>query len=352
MIFKQVNIDPNIISFFRENLNCLSSLEQINELIYNVCGINNFFLSAEETKELKEKIKQDFSIVEESGRREYGDFQTSEYLSTKIVQYLNNKYFDPEFVLEPTCGKGNFIISCLKYYKNIKKIIGIEIYQPYIWEAKLKILNYYINNSREQIPEIEIIHANVFDFPFDKISKDTIDLETLIIGNPPWVTNSELSAISSKNLPLKSNFKKYSGLDAITGKGNFDIGEYISLLILKNFANHNGYFSFLIKNSVVKNILHDQVQNNYKISDIEKLTIDSKKEFNVSVDACLFLCRLNQKPQYSCKVYNFYSLKKYTTLGWHNKFFIYQLRIIKKQKTLKANHNSFGGKVLNTIAQE
>jgi len=38
--------------------------------------------------------------------------------------------------------------------------------------------------------------------------------------NPPWVTNSQLSALNSNNLPAKSNFKQAKGIDAITGKQN------------------------------------------------------------------------------------------------------------------------------------
>lgn len=335
MKFKQVNIEPDIITFFKDNLDYLSSITQINSLIYKICGINNFFLYADETDELKTKIEQEFSIVEEPERREYGDFQTNKNLSDKIVHYIKSKNFEPEFILEPTCGKGNFIISCLKYNPSIKKIIGIEIYQPYAWETKFNILKYFIINSRKIIPEIEIIHANVFDFPFDKVSNETNHLKTLIIGNPPWITNSELGTISSNNLPQKANFKKHNGFDAITGKGNFDIGEYISLIILNNFTNHDGYFSFLMKNSVLKNIIHDQAQNNYKIADIEKLTIDSKKEFNVSVDACLFLSKLNQNPQYTCTVSNFYNLEKYTTLGWHNRIFVYSVKDYEEAKDIE-----------------
>src|SRR4030065_430691 len=85
----------------------------------------------------------------------------------------------------------------------------------------------------------------------------------LIIGNPPWVTNAELSSLNSGNLPLKSNFKSYNGLEAITGKGNFDIGEYIILMMLNSFAKHCGYMAMLAKNSVIKNVIYDLPKNNY-----------------------------------------------------------------------------------------
>ena len=119
-------------------------------------------------------------------------------------------------------------------------------------------------------PTIEIIHADIFEFHFQQLSKQTESLKTLIIGNPPWVTNAELGSLHSKNLPKKSNFKKHNGIDAITGKGNFDIGEYISLHLLTTFQNHNGLFSFLVKNTVVKNILTEQKKQQFKINEIEK----------------------------------------------------------------------------------
>ena len=43
----------------------------------------------------------------------------------------------------------------------------------------------------------------------------------LVIGNPPWVTNSAMGLLGGSNLPSKSNFQRLRGLDAITGKSNF-----------------------------------------------------------------------------------------------------------------------------------
>ncbi|MBS3742673.1 MAG: hypothetical protein KGY74_11185 [Candidatus Cloacimonetes bacterium] len=335
MKFKEIYIDDNVVSFLKENIKQLSSLEKANWFMYKSCGVKLFFESENEVKELEESIIEYNYKVEESLRREFGDFQTNEALVNKILNYVLEKKINPEFLLEPTCGKGNFIIHSLKKIKSLKKIIGIEIYQPYVWETKFRILNLFLEHKIENKPDIEIIHTNVFNFNFERLAKNTKDLKTLIIGNPPWVTNSELGQISSTNLPPKSNFKKQNGFDAITGKGNFDIGEFISLMILNNFSNHNGYFGFLIKNSVLKNIIYDQNRNNYKINDIEKLVIDSKKEFNVSVDSCLFLSKLNQIPQYTCQVIDFYSLNKYTTFGWYKNAFVYSITDYKNSKDIE-----------------
>lgn len=214
-------------------------------------------------------------------------------MATNITLLLVNKNISPKIVIEPTCGKGSFILACLRTFKSIEKIVAVEIFKTYIWETKFNILQYFIEQPNVKKSEIEIFHFNVFDFDFKQISKAYLFDEILIIGNPPWVTNAKLSSLESVNLPSKSNFKNHSGLDAITGKGNFDIGESITLMMLDAFQNSTGHLAFLVKNSVVKNIIFYQKQRYFKISDLQKLTIDCKKEFNVSVEASLFLCKLN-----------------------------------------------------------
>ena len=104
-------------------------------------------------------------------------------------------------------------------------------------------------------------------------------------------------------------------IEAITGKGNFDIGEYILLRMLKCFDKHNGAIAFLIKNSVIKNIIQDQQRNKFRISQSEKMNIDSKREFKVSVNACLFVTHLNFEPDFTCKEFDFYSRETHTIFG-------------------------------------
>lgn len=325
MIYFEEHITDSTLEFFQKNLKTLLDFSQTNKLVKKVCGINAFFTSQEEATELLEKLKENRSVVSEPNRREYGDFQTNENLAEQVAKYVFNKRNNFEFVLEPTCGKGNFILASIKQSNSLKKIVGVEIYQPYVWETKFKILDYYLISKETNKPEIDIIHGNAFEFNYKQLAESTSDLKTLIIGNPPWVTNSELGSIDSKNLPQKSNFKKHSGFDAITGKGNFDIGEYISLIMLKSFENHNGTFAFLIKNSVAKNLIQDQKRNCFKISQSEKLNIDSKKEFNVSVNACLFLTQLNTEPDFTCKELDFYSQEQLTTFGWYKEKFVYSI---------------------------
>jgi hypothetical protein len=100
----------------------------------------------------------------------------------------------------------------------------------------------------------------------------------------------------------------------MTGKGNFDIAEFITLMMIETFQKINGNVALLVKNSVVKNILFDQVNKKYPISELEKLCIDSKKEFNVSVEACLFSCNLNSKSEFECSEFDFYTQNELRTI--------------------------------------
>ncbi|NPV37817.1 MAG: hypothetical protein HPY78_00905 [Brevinematales bacterium] len=331
----EVNISYKVVDLLSKKLSRITCFETANELLVDTFNINNFFNSQEEYDLFKEAMSSAQNIVSEPDRTEYGDFQTNQNLAKSVTKFLKTqKKINPKLVIEPTCGKGNFIVAALSSFKEIKKIIGVEIYKPYTWETKFNIIDYYISNPSVRKPKIEIFHCNVFDFDFSSLVNESIE-EVLILGNPPWITNSKLSSLQSGNLPQKSNFKKYNGFDAITGKGNFDIGEYITLMMFEAFQNTKGYLAFLLKSSVIKNIVFDQYNTKYKISKIEKFTIDSKKEFNVSVEASLFFCKLNTQPEYTCAEFDFYKPTQNTKkFGWVMDKFVSDIELYQKSSNI------------------
>lgn len=319
----EANISYQVADFLNQSLQSIISFDKANEIMHSNFGIKDFFAENEELEILKELISDSNNILEEPDRAEYGDFQTNPDLANKAILYLKSKNILPEIIVEPTCGKGNFIIASLKHFNNIQYVFGIEIYKPYVWETKFSIMKYYLENPQDSKPEILISHCSVFDFDFKPIEKKFSNKSILIVGNPPWVTNSKLGSLNSSNLPKKTNFKNHSGLDAMTGKGNFDIAEYITLMMLNTFQAMNGQLLLLVKNSVIKNIVFDQLKNQYKIASLEKQSIDSKKEFDVSVEASLFCCKLNSTPELNCTEFNFYNKMKFgQTFGWLNEKFV------------------------------
>jgi hypothetical protein len=279
---------------------------EVNEQLQQVCGIINFFDNEDDFSHVKNEIKMYKGVVCDSNRSDYGDFQTPIYLSNAICSMLLSSGISPELVVEPTCGKGSFIVSALKYFPTIQYVLGVEIYKEYVYRSKFSILDFFLSNKDRLVPRIEIRHQNVFEFNFDIYRQILNNKKVLVLGNPPWVTNAMLGSLESSNVPVKSNFKKHNGFDAITGKGNFDIAEYITLMVIKEFSRYNGHLALLLKNSVIKNIIFDQQRNQYRISSPKKFKIDAKQEFNASVEASLFFCQFNSDSDYQCTEMDFY----------------------------------------------
>ena len=195
----------------------------------------------------------------------------------------------------------------------LEDIYGIEIFKPYLDVLKDRLQKF--GKSLDGI-NIHLYHENVFDFDFRRITERINGRVVLAIGNPPWVTNSKLCEIGSDNLPVKTNFKKVKGLEAITGKGNFDIAEYICIQLIEKFAAENVYFAFLLKNSVIKNLVYEQKAGKASLSDIAQYNIDAQKEFNVSVAAALLSMRLFGGHERICQVFDFYTKTLLNRFGW------------------------------------
>lgn len=314
MILFEVDISNTSLQFLRRNHLALKSIETANRLLEMECGIKGFFTDDANLFQIAECI--DTNDMASESRAEYGDYQTNYALAFQIVENLKRRGANPRIVIEPTCGKGNFLLASLHSFNHLDIIYGIEIQDQYVWQTKFNILDFFLNNPNKEKPEIHIVSSSIFEFDYRTIKDVIKDNEIMIIGNPPWVTNASLSVLHSKNLPTKSNFKRYKGIDAMTGKGNFDIAEYITIDLLKNFGSCKGHMAFLVKNTVIKNILYDLPKLKLPIADIGKQNIDSKKEFGVNVDASLFFCQLNQNTELRCTESDFYTKKIIGAFGW------------------------------------
>ena len=215
-------------------------------------------------------------------------------MTDKICLTVKNTLnFEPDIILEPTYGIGNFIISSIEIFPNLKKIYGVEINKEFAWWFKRSLLEKFLNTNKK-LPKICLYTENIFAHEFDlNFCNNTQKL--LIIGNPPWVTSTELSSLLSTNIPEKSNFKKFSGLDAMTGKSNFDLGEYIIIQLLNIFPKKTGKLVILCKRTVAINLVKELPNCSYNIGDIKIIPIDAQKIFNRSVDAVLLIADLGKK---------------------------------------------------------
>jgi hypothetical protein len=227
---------------------------------------------------------------------EFGDFQTPAQLSRQICTLVQSLGIRPQSVIEPTCGKGSFVIACLEAFDSIKQIIGIDINKEYLSELNDKLL------SRTDVT-VTLYDMDIFAARWDSLFSGLTE-PLLIIGNPPWVTNSALGAMDGTNLPIKKNFEEYSGLDAITGKANFDISQWIITHFCEWIQNRDALLAMLCKTSVARRVLRHVWRNNLQLSEICMYLIDAKRHFGASVKACLLLCKsgARQNPR-RCLVY-------------------------------------------------
>ncbi|MBE5858663.1 MAG: methyltransferase [Butyrivibrio sp.] len=211
-------------------------------------------------------------------KKEFGDYQTPEDFACAVCEYLcNDLNIQPKYIIEPTAGIGNFIKASLKTFVDSESIVGIEVNEE------------YCDICRSSIPsnKVKIECSNFFGYDLSDFAKHGD--QTLVVGNPPWATNSELNF----NLPEKVNFKRLSGTDAITGASNFDICEYIILQLIDAFKDTNAIIAMLCKTSVARNVLQELNRTKTKAEYVKMVNFNSAKVFGISASACLLVVKLS-----------------------------------------------------------
>ena len=274
--------------------------------------------------------------------KEYGDFQSPFTLTNSVCKLIAENDFEPTILIEPSCGKGNFIVSALNRFPSIKKINAKEKQEHNKEEL---IYNLIENSITLESKKLLFLNSSFFDVEFFNFFKENNiqeqDHTFLILGNPPWVTNSFLGSINSSNIPTKNNKKtKFKGLDALTGKSNFDIAEYFITKLTNYFKNKRFFLAMVCKTATTQNI----VKNSFKFSsnlELSSYLFDTKKIFDISAQANVFVIRnSNEKGSESgtCKVLSLdnESLHEYS-FGYSNDFFVSNIELYNQMYKLEGN---------------
>jgi len=212
---------------------------------------------------------------------ELGDFQTPRILADEVCQLLLDRGIRPASVVEPTCGCGTFVLSTLDAFATIATGSAVDVSNDY-----LAILEQELCQRNER--RIALAKADFFATNWSSIIQG-LPQPVLVIGNPPWVTNSTLSSLGSNNIPRKANFQGYRGIDALTGKSNFDIAEWMLLKLIGALTEVEGILAMLCKTSVARKVLRYCWKSGVKVGGFEIRRIDAMEFFGAAVDACLFL---------------------------------------------------------------
>jgi hypothetical protein len=212
---------------------------------------------------------------------EFGDFQTPQALASQICQLLVQRRIVPDLVLEPTCGVGSFLVAAAEVFPRAQ-LFGWDINTEYVEQAR-GALNQIGQNERSTIAT-----KDFFKHDWEK-ELAAFQGELLILGNLPWVTNATVSSLNGANVPAKLNFQNFRGLDARTGKSNFDISEWMLIQLVKSLRGKSATIAMLCKTAIARKLLRFAWQNDGRIAKASLHRIDAKKHFAASVDACLFL---------------------------------------------------------------
>lgn len=214
-------------------------------------------------------------------KTEFGDFQTPLALCRAITAFLSNCGIVPDAIVEPTCGRGSFVIAAMQEFPSARLVYGIDINPQYITELGKSL-------SEKSGRGIHVECKDFFQVAWTEVFAP-LGGNLLVIGNPPWVTNSALGAMRSNNLPEKTNFQNHIGFAAKTGKANFDISEWMLIKLAEALNRKPACLAMLCKTSTARKVLRHVWLNRLSIGKCSLHLIDAKKHFDVSVDACLLI---------------------------------------------------------------
>jgi len=177
-------------------------------------------------------------------------------------------------------------------------MLGFDVNAHYLATAKQRL------SERQSPPGVDLRPRNFFEIEWHETLSKLLQ-PVMIVGNPPWVTSSRQGGLDGVNLPAKSNFLSFSGLDAKTGKSNFDIAEWMSIELLEAARGCAAYFALLLKTSVARRVLKYAWSRGLPITDARLNLIDAQSNFGVSADAGLLYVRIDASiaPQRTCLVF-------------------------------------------------
>ncbi len=214
-----------------------------------------------------------------SQKKEFGDFQTPLALAREVVDLVSSQIAPPTLIIEPTAGIGAFLRASFDKWGKAAKYQGFEINPTYVHAA-----NENLAGTGAAVQQRDFFASDWPEF------LHSTDENVLVIGNPPWVTSAELSSFGSENLPHKVNFQGHKGLDARTGKANFDIAEWMIIHLLEALPA-TGVLAMLCKTSTARKVLRHIWKRHGGKAQASLFQIDANKHFGVAVDACLFFIR-------------------------------------------------------------
>lgn len=259
---------------------------------------------------------------------EFGDFQTPLILAQEVCSLLLQQNTEVSTIIEPTCGVGTFLVAASEAFPKVR-LLGWDINAAYVAQTKSALA------SAGAAKRVSVGQQDFFSHDWEAELAD-IRGTVLVLGNLPWVTNATVSGMNGSNLPTKDNFQGFRGIEARTGKSNFDISEWMLIRLVSALRGRSGIIAMLCKTSTARKLLRFAWQNDGQIASASLHRIDAKKHFGASVDACLLLATTGENGPAEAKVFDSLSAKRAsTTLGLAGKDLVSDIRTYRRLKHLE-----------------
>jgi len=202
-------------------------------------------------------------------QKEFGDCPTPRELSSKICSFLMTQGVSPAWIVEPTCGRGSFILSALEQFSSTTRILGVDINGYHLQSLKQDLSE--LNASRR----VELVSKDFFKLDWPSILGELTE-PILILGSLPWVTISTLG----------------------------DISEWMLIHLVQWVSGRDAIVAMLCTTSVARKVLRHLWQNQEKIGQSFLYLLDGQKLFGVSVAMGLFVCKTKgDGSDRTCQVY-------------------------------------------------
>lgn len=143
-----------------------------------------------------------------------GDYPTppayAELFTAWVVQQLS---FVPELVFEPTCGQGNFLYAAHAEFAQAQ-LWGVELQSEHVAQAQVQLAPLLASG------QLTLEQGSIFEFDFARVNE--LGKSLLVLGNPPWVTNSSLgfgSAVAGDRTDVASGTESTTDTASTAGTG-------------------------------------------------------------------------------------------------------------------------------------
>ena len=215
--------------------------------------------------------------VRSAARAVAGDFQTPLELARGVVRAVAETGVRPRAVLEPTCGKGAFLLAAREVFPRAR-LVGFDVNAEYVAEARRAL------GASARVEE-----ADFFGVDWAAVLSE-LPAPVLVLGNPPWVTSATVSKLGGSNGPERTRRTGLVGLDAVTGASNFDISVWMLEELGRAALTRGASLAVLCKAQVARKMVSFfHREGVHAEGDIWKL--DARRHFGASVDAVAFAAR-------------------------------------------------------------